>query len=96
MKGSIFGWGNTDKTERVSSYECKVFECNNFRLVTKIRTEHLSDKDKAKTRMEPKAKMERVFYSFGGTETSDSDPQLAAVSSCPNICNFVIIYIDGK
>ncbi len=80
MKGGIFGWGTPDKMEKINAYDCKVFECNNFGLVSKIRTEHLSEKDKAKSRFEPKAKMERVFYSFAGTETTESDPALTAVS----------------
>ena len=90
MKGRLFGWGTPNKTERINSYECKVFECNNFGLVTKMRTEHLSEKDKAKTRFEPNAKLERVFYSFAGTETSESDPALTAVKS--ELTNYILFF----
>ena len=44
-KGGIFGWGG-EKTELVSGMDCKVFGANNVEIVTKTRTEHMSDEDK--------------------------------------------------
>lgn len=45
-KAGMWGW-RSDKTETVNSYECKVFGASNVELVTKTRTEHLTESDKA-------------------------------------------------
>lgn len=49
-KSGIWGW-RSDKSEDVNGYSCKVFSCNNVALVTKTRTEHLSEKDKIRSKM---------------------------------------------
>ncbi|XP_034252442.1 ankyrin repeat domain-containing protein 13D [Thrips palmi] len=49
-KSGIWGW-RSDKSEDVNGYSCKVFSCNNVALVTKTRTEHLSEKDKIQSKM---------------------------------------------
>lgn len=36
----------SDKNEQVNGYDCKVFSANNVQLVTRVRTEHLSEQDK--------------------------------------------------
>ncbi|XP_013784163.1 ankyrin repeat domain-containing protein 13D-like [Limulus polyphemus] len=46
-KSGIWGW-RSNKTEMINGYECKVFGANNVELVTRTRTEHLSDADKAR------------------------------------------------
>lgn len=45
-KAGMWGW-RSDKTEMVNGYECKVFGASNVALVTKTRTEHLTETDKA-------------------------------------------------
>lgn len=42
----MWGW-RSDKTENINGYECKVFSATNVELVTKTRTEHLTETDKA-------------------------------------------------
>lgn len=44
-QGFIPGF-RSDRTEIVNGYECKVFTANNVQLITKTRTEHLSEEDK--------------------------------------------------
>ncbi|KDR18063.1 ankyrin repeat domain-containing protein 13D isoform X1 [Zootermopsis nevadensis] len=48
-KSGIWGW-RSDKCEPVNGYECKVFGASNVELVTKTRTEHLTETDKVKAR----------------------------------------------
>lgn len=43
----MWGW-RSDKSEVVNGYECKVFSASNVELVTKTRTEHLTETDKAR------------------------------------------------
>uniref|UniRef100_A0A8C5P3W6 Ankyrin repeat domain 13 family, member D n=1 Tax=Jaculus jaculus TaxID=51337 RepID=A0A8C5P3W6_JACJA len=55
-KCGILGW-RSEKMETVSGYEAKVYSATNVELVTRTRTEHLSDQDKSrskgKTRLNP-------------------------------------------
>ena len=44
-KSGVWGW-RSDKVEDVNGHPCKVFSAQNVELVTKTRTEHLSDVDK--------------------------------------------------
>ncbi|KAL7638255.1 UNVERIFIED_CONTAM: hypothetical protein RMT77_010819 [Armadillidium vulgare] len=44
-KRGIWGWRN-DRSEIVNGHECKVFSASNVELVTKTRTEHLTEVDK--------------------------------------------------
>ncbi|XP_072386366.1 ankyrin repeat domain-containing protein 13D [Diabrotica undecimpunctata] len=48
-KAGMWGW-RSDKTEVVNGYECKVFGASNVELVTKTRTEHLTETDKARSK----------------------------------------------
>ncbi|CAH2015963.1 unnamed protein product [Acanthoscelides obtectus] len=48
-KAGMWGW-RSDKTEAVNGYDCKVFSATNVELVTKTRTEHLTDTDKARSK----------------------------------------------
>ncbi|KAI4819651.1 hypothetical protein KUCAC02_004891 [Chaenocephalus aceratus] len=43
-KSGIWGW-RSEKSEAVSGYEAKVYSATNVELVTRSRTEHLSDQD---------------------------------------------------
>uniref|UniRef100_A0A8C8DVV6 Ankyrin repeat domain 13 family, member D n=1 Tax=Oryzias sinensis TaxID=183150 RepID=A0A8C8DVV6_9TELE len=46
-KSGIWGW-RSEKSEVVSGYEAKVYSATNVELVTRSRTEHLSDQDKSR------------------------------------------------
>uniref|UniRef100_A0A672MB82 Ankyrin repeat domain 13D n=1 Tax=Sinocyclocheilus grahami TaxID=75366 RepID=A0A672MB82_SINGR len=48
-KSGIWGW-RSEKTEFVSGYEAKVYSASNVELVTRSRTEHLSDLDKSRSK----------------------------------------------
>ncbi|XP_060522044.1 ankyrin repeat domain-containing protein 13D isoform X2 [Cylas formicarius] len=48
-KAGIWGW-RSDKNENVNGHDCKVFSATNVELVTKTRTEHLTETDKARSR----------------------------------------------
>ncbi|XP_042532389.1 ankyrin repeat domain-containing protein 13D isoform X2 [Dipodomys spectabilis] len=48
-KCGIWGW-RSEKMETVSGYEAKVYSATNVELVTRTRTEHLSDQDKSRTK----------------------------------------------
>ncbi|XP_064921678.1 ankyrin repeat domain-containing protein 13D isoform X3 [Columba livia] len=48
-KSGIWGW-RSEKMEVVSGYEAKVYSASNVELVTKTRTEHLSDQDKSRSK----------------------------------------------
>uniref|UniRef100_S4S063 Ankyrin repeat domain 13 family, member D n=1 Tax=Petromyzon marinus TaxID=7757 RepID=S4S063_PETMA len=45
----IWGW-RSEKTEAVNGYEAKVYSASNVELVTKTRTEHLSEQDKSRNK----------------------------------------------
>lgn len=68
-KTGIFGWGS-DKSEKISGFDCKVFSASNFKLVTKIRTEHLSETEKSAA--ESKSKLERLLETFGSSSSDGS------------------------
>lgn len=48
-KSGIWGW-RSDRTEEVSGRDSKVFSASNVELITKTRTEHLSEQDREQTR----------------------------------------------
>ncbi|XP_036005448.1 ankyrin repeat domain-containing protein 13B isoform X1 [Fundulus heteroclitus] len=48
-KTGILGW-RSEKTETVNGYEAKVYAASNVELVTRTRTDHLSDQNKNKTK----------------------------------------------
>ncbi|KAJ1364901.1 hypothetical protein KIN20_025092 [Parelaphostrongylus tenuis] len=50
-RGGLLKWiSSAEKTEMVDEYECKVFNASNVNLVTKTRSEHLSEEDLARTK----------------------------------------------
>ncbi|MBN3305401.1 AN13D protein, partial [Amia calva] len=48
-KSGIWGW-RSEKSEFISGYEAKVYSASNVELVTRSRTEHLSDQDKNRSK----------------------------------------------
>ncbi|XP_078536166.1 ankyrin repeat domain-containing protein 13B isoform X5 [Lissotriton helveticus] len=48
-KSGILGW-RSERTETVNGYEAKVYSASNVELVTRTRTEHLSDQHKGKSK----------------------------------------------
>uniref|UniRef100_A0A803TUQ6 Ankyrin repeat domain 13B n=1 Tax=Anolis carolinensis TaxID=28377 RepID=A0A803TUQ6_ANOCA len=48
-KSGILGW-KSEKTETVNGYEAKVYGASNVELITRTRTEHLSEQHKSKTK----------------------------------------------
>ncbi|KAF7244225.1 Ankyrin repeat domain-containing protein 13B [Varanus komodoensis] len=48
-KTGILGW-KSEKTEMVNGYEAKVYGASNVELITRTRTEHLSEQHKGKTK----------------------------------------------
>jgi len=76
-KGGIFGWGG-DKTELVSGMDCKVFGANNVEIVTKTRTEHMSEEDKQRA----KANKNPLLSFFGPQETEVDPPATEEPTTC--------------
>lgn len=62
-RSGLFGWGG-ERTETVSGMECKVFAANNVEIVTKTRTEHMSEDDKEQA----KANKNPLLSIFGPSE----------------------------
>uniref|UniRef100_U3I4V0 Ankyrin repeat domain 13D n=1 Tax=Anas platyrhynchos platyrhynchos TaxID=8840 RepID=U3I4V0_ANAPP len=77
-KSGIWGW-RSEKMEVVSGYEAKVYSASNVELVTKTRTEHLSDQDKSRSKGS-----RTPFHSFLGLAqqhgTHNGAPVLQAAS----------------
>ncbi|NWW17021.1 AN13D protein, partial [Falcunculus frontatus] len=77
-KSGIWGW-RSEKMEVVSGYEAKVYSASNVELVTKTRTEHLSDQDKSRSKGS-----KTPFHSFLGIAqqhgTHNGAPVLQAAS----------------
>ncbi|RZC34199.1 ankyrin repeat domain-containing protein 13D, partial [Asbolus verrucosus] len=48
-KAGVWGW-RSDKSEVINGHQCKVFSASNVELVTKTRTEHLTETDKARSK----------------------------------------------
>ncbi|KAK2169141.1 hypothetical protein LSH36_12g20034 [Paralvinella palmiformis] len=59
-KSGLWGW-RSDKAENVNGYDCKVFSASNVELVTKTRTEHLTDQDKIQCKKNSKNPLESLF-----------------------------------
>jgi len=78
-KGGIFGWGS-DKSETICGKECKVFGANNVEIVTKTRTEHMNEDDRAAW----KANKNPLLSFFGPSETEER-PVEGAGSMASNV-----------
>uniref|UniRef100_T1IXD5 Ankyrin repeat domain-containing protein n=1 Tax=Strigamia maritima TaxID=126957 RepID=T1IXD5_STRMM len=86
-KSGIWGW-RSDKVEPVNGHECKVYNANNVELVTKTRTEHLTEADKARNKS-PKSPLQSFLGIAESEERMSSAPltngELASTSGNP--CN---------
>jgi len=82
-KCGLFGWGG-DKTEEVSGMECKVFAANNVEIVTKTRTEHMTqeDKDRAKANKNP------LLSFFGPQEVETEAPSQTSPETVSSPASF--------
>nr|CDJ89129.1 Ankyrin and Ubiquitin interacting motif domain containing protein [Haemonchus contortus]CDJ89154.1 Ankyrin and Ubiquitin interacting motif domain containing protein [Haemonchus contortus] len=72
-RGGLLGWiSNTEKTETIDEYECKVFNASNVNLVTKTRKEHLSEEDSARARQEDNSNLlTNLLSTIVRSETSE-------------------------
>ncbi|XP_064620295.1 ankyrin repeat domain-containing protein 13D-like [Lineus longissimus] len=75
-KSGIWGW-RSDKTEAVNGYTCKVFSASNVELVTKTRTEHLTEQEKQKTKKNNRNPLE----SFLGIAEQEEKAQAGAAAN---------------
>ncbi|XP_046892393.1 ankyrin repeat domain-containing protein 13B isoform X2 [Hypomesus transpacificus] len=83
-KTGILGW-RSEKTEMVNGYEAKVYGASNVELVTRTRTDHLSDQNKAK----PKGG-KTPLQSFLGIAEQHMGPNNGALVTqmpCPAVTN---------
>nr|CAD7261178.1 unnamed protein product [Timema shepardi] len=71
-KSGVWGW-RSDKSEQVNGHECKVFSATNVELVTKTRTEHLTETDKVKARA-PKTPLQS-FLGIAEVEEKQALPE---------------------
>ncbi|CAH1802482.1 unnamed protein product [Owenia fusiformis] len=65
-KTGIWGW-RSEKSETVNGYNCKVFNATNVELVTKTRTEHMTEQDKKKNPAQARNPLES-FLGFAEKE----------------------------
>ncbi|KAJ3587796.1 hypothetical protein NHX12_011392 [Muraenolepis orangiensis] len=75
-KSGIWGW-RSEKSEVVSGYEAKVYSATNVELVTRSRTEHLSDQDKSRSKGS-----KTPLQSFLGIAEQHTAPNGGNVSQC--------------
>ncbi|GMR42742.1 hypothetical protein PMAYCL1PPCAC_12937, partial [Pristionchus mayeri] len=69
-KGGILSWiGASEKKEKVSGYDCKVFNASNVELVTKTRSEHLSEADRARFKQDENSNPLSSILNMVRTET---------------------------
>nr|CAD7595089.1 unnamed protein product [Timema genevievae] len=85
-KSGVWGW-RSDKSEQVNGHECKVFSATNVELVTKTRTEHLTETDKVKARA-PKTPLQS-FLGIAEVEEKQALPEAENEEYCHvgNPCN---------
>lgn len=56
-KSGFWGWRN-DKSEIVNGYDCRVFSASNVQLITKTRSEHLTEQDKKRSKKSSRSPLE--------------------------------------
>ncbi|TKR78241.1 hypothetical protein L596_019080 [Steinernema carpocapsae] len=82
--GGIFPWiSSSEKSETVDGFDCKVFSASNVELVTKTRSEHLTEEDKQRFKKEegngPLGSVLKLiekrqeYSSLNSADTDDSD-----------------------
>ncbi|CAG9812412.1 unnamed protein product [Phaedon cochleariae] len=86
-KAGMWGW-RSDKTEVINGYECKVFSATNVELVTKTRSEHLTETDKARS----KNNKHPLQNFLGIAEVGESQ----AAALLPNNCMFQEEYSNSS
>ncbi|KAK8401581.1 hypothetical protein O3P69_001017 [Scylla paramamosain] len=82
-KAGIWGW-RSDRSENVNGHDCKVFSATNVELVTKTRTEHLTDADKEKT--SPRSPIQS-FLNIAEVEEKQNSPSSSEESETGNLNN---------
>ncbi|XP_056295874.1 ankyrin repeat domain-containing protein 13D isoform X2 [Pseudoliparis swirei] len=87
-KSGIWGW-RSEKSEAVSGYEAKVYSAANVELVTRSRTEHLSDQDKSRSKGS-----KTPLQSFLGISEQHAAPNGSNVSQCASPHNPTAITAD--
>lgn len=85
----MWGW-RSDKTEMVNGYECKVFGASNVALVTKTRTEHLTESDKA---MAKSKNIKTPLQNFLGIAEVEEN---GATNDVKNVKDFIFFYKKKK
>ncbi|ROT65692.1 putative ankyrin repeat domain-containing protein 13D isoform X2 [Penaeus vannamei] len=82
-KAGIWGW-RSDRTENVNGHDCKVFSATNVELVTKTRTEHLTDAEKEKSL--PRSPLQS-FLNIAEVEEKQNSPSSSEGSETYNFNN---------
>ncbi|XP_056468314.1 ankyrin repeat domain-containing protein 13B [Gadus chalcogrammus] len=82
-KTGILGW-RSEKTELVNGYETKVFGASNVELITRTRTDHLSDQNKTKTK--GKTPLQN-FLGIAEQHVGPNNGALVTHMSCPAVTN---------
>uniref|UniRef100_UPI0037E96143 ankyrin repeat domain-containing protein 13B n=1 Tax=Semicossyphus pulcher TaxID=241346 RepID=UPI0037E96143 len=83
-KTGILGW-RSEKTETVNGYEAKVYAASNVELITRTRTDHLSDQNKNKTKG-GKTPLQN-FLGIAEQHMGPSNGALVTQMSCPAVTN---------
>ncbi|XP_071389378.1 ankyrin repeat domain-containing protein 13B isoform X2 [Centroberyx affinis] len=83
-KTGILGW-RSEKTETVNGYEAKVYGASNVELITRTRTDHLSDQNKTKTKG-GKTPLQN-FLGIAEQHMGPNNGALVTQMSCPAVTN---------
>lgn len=70
----------SDRSENVNGYECKVFTANNVEVITKTRTEHMSEDDKERNRQATASRL-APFQSLLGVVEIEEKPSVNGENS---------------
>lgn len=83
-KSGILGW-RSEKTETVNGYEAKVYAASNVELITRTRTDHLSDQNKNKTKG-GRTPLQN-FLGIAEQHMGPNNGALVTQMSCPAVTN---------
>ncbi|KAM3875603.1 ankyrin repeat domain-containing protein 13B isoform 2-T2 [Diretmus argenteus] len=83
-KTGILGW-RSEKTEMVNGYETKVYGASNVELITRTRTDHLSDQNKTKAKG-GKTPLQN-FLGIAEQHMGPNNGALVTQMSCPAVTN---------
>ncbi|KAK7882521.1 hypothetical protein WMY93_028695 [Mugilogobius chulae] len=83
-KSGILGW-RSEKTEMVNGYEAKVYAASNVELITRTRTDHLSDQNKNKTKG-GRTPLQN-FLGIAEQHMGPNNGALVTQMSCPAVTN---------